>query len=120
MVLDGRGKLKFPLSDAFEFQEMLFFWERCGLKTPTPRKVFEAILEKKGVKTKISSGDPQLLIRLVSIFPMYKKDIIPDNIDFDTLIRQINDPSIDYFEDIIQNYINSGLKIHDIITLLSG
>lgn len=115
MVLDGRGKLKFPLSDALEFQEMLDFWERCGLKTLTPRKVFKAILEKKGVKTKISSGDPKMIIRLVSIFPMYQEDIIPDNIDYNSLIKEIKDPSIDYFEDIIQSYFNSGLTLYDII-----
>ena len=49
MILNGRGRLKFIISDFFELGYVLDFWENCGLKKLTPRKIFQAILTKKGI-----------------------------------------------------------------------
>ncbi|MEN6396007.1 MAG: hypothetical protein ABFC78_05945, partial [Methanoregula sp.] len=44
MVLDGRGHLKFKISDFNELSYVLDFWENCGLAALTPRTIFDAIL----------------------------------------------------------------------------
>lgn len=117
MVLDGRGNLNFKISDFNELSYVLDFWENCGLEIQTPRSVFDAILNKKGIKQRIERVNGSLLIRLSNIFPMFEREIIPSDLDLNTIKEQVQEPFRDYFEDIIQDYLSQGKSIDDIIEI---
>jgi hypothetical protein len=117
MILDGRGNLNFKISDFNEFTYVLDFWENCGLEVQTPRSVFEAILNKKGVRERIERQDGALLIRLSNIFPMFEKEIIPSDVDLNQIKERVQEPFREYFDSIIQDYLSQGKSIDDIIEI---
>jgi len=117
MILNGRGRLKFIISDFFELGYILDFWETCGLEKLTPRKIFQAILTKKGIFYRIQQQDPDLLIRLSNVFPMFEKQINPGNIDLISLSAIAHNPFRDYYESIIEYHIQQGLALEEIIQL---
>ncbi len=115
MILNGRGRLKFIISDFFELGYVLDFWESCGLEKLTPRKIFQAILTKKGIFYRIQKLDPDLLIRLSNVFPMFEKEINPENIDLISLSAIAHNPFRDYYDSIIQYHVDRGLALEEII-----
>lgn len=117
MVLDGRGNLNFKISDFNELSYVLDFWEKCGLEAQTPRSIFNAILNKKGVRYRVEKLDGALLIRLSNIFPMFENEIIPPNVDLKQFSESLQNPFAEYFEDIIQDYSTQGKSIDDIIEI---
>ena len=117
MVLNGRGNLKFIISDFFELGYVMDFWETCGLEKQTPRKIFQAILAKKGIHYRIQILDPDLLIRLSNVFPMFEKEINPSNVDLVSLSAISHNPFNDYYDSIIQYHVQQGLALEEIIQL---
>jgi len=117
MILNGRGRLKFIISDFFELGYVLDFWETCGLEKLTPRKIFQAILTKKGIFYRVQKQDPDLLIRLSNVFPMFEKEINPENVDLISLSAIAHNPFRDYYESIIEYHIHQGLALEEIIQL---
>jgi len=117
MILNGRGKLKFTISDFYELGYVLDFWESCGLEKQTPRTVFRAILTKKGILERIQKKEPEILIRLSNVFPMFEKEIMPGNFDWISLSASPHNPFNKYYDSIIQYHIQQGLSLEDIIQL---
>lgn len=117
MVLNGRGKLNFKISDYNELSYILDFWQGCGLWTQTPRTVFDAILSKRIVQNRIVSRDADLLIRLSNIFPMFESEIIPSDLDLSPIREGSQNPFPKYFESITQDYLSQGKTISEIIEI---
>jgi hypothetical protein len=115
MILDGRGHWKFVISDFNELSSILEFWLQCGLHPPTPRSVFDAILDKNEIRFRIERLDGAVLIRLANIFPMFKDEFFPPDVDFNCLRRKEPEPFKKYYLDIIQDYYSQGKSIDDII-----
>ncbi|MDD1703024.1 MAG: HNH endonuclease [Methanoregula sp.] len=115
MVLNGRGHWKFIISDYNELEYVLKFWETCNLTPQTPRMVFDAIISKNEIRYRMERLDPDLLLRLSRIFPLYKDEIIPSGVDPDQLPRPPQEPFKQYYQDIIQDYLAQGMSIDDII-----
>ncbi|HNW79935.1 MAG TPA: HNH endonuclease signature motif containing protein [Methanoregulaceae archaeon] len=117
MVLNGRGKLKFKISDFNELSYVLDFWENCGLLPQTPRTIFNAIKNKSAFRYRIEKLDGALLIRLSNIFPMFETEIIPSDVDIKQLIESQQEPFREYYQEILQDYLSQGKGIDEIIDI---
>lgn len=117
MVLNGRRKLKFTISDFYELQYVLDFWEGCGLEKQTPRSIFNAILKKKGISEQIQNKDPSLLVRLSSVFPMFEKEIISADFNLISIRESPQNPFVEYYESIIKYHTDQGLTLEGVIQL---
>nr|WP_319538507.1 HNH endonuclease signature motif containing protein [uncultured Methanospirillum sp.] len=77
MILNRRGRLKFVIADDLELSLLLERWPMFGLHPVTERQVFDAILKKSDISHRLSSEDPDLLVRLLEVFPQYQSEFIP-------------------------------------------
>jgi hypothetical protein len=117
MVLHGRGRLKFIISDSNELGCVLDFWESCGLEKQTPDSVFQAILMKKGVLDRINNKDARLLARLSAVFPVFMEEFIPDQLDISPVSKPAETPFRSYYEEVIRKYQEQGKTIDDLIAM---
>jgi len=93
MILNRRGRLKFAVADELELSLLLEQWPIFGLRPVTDRQVFDAILQKSDINHRISSGDPDLLVRLLEVFPQYQSEFIPSGKTREELIAARQDRS---------------------------
>lgn len=119
MVLNKRGKLKLLISDKIELGIILEWWLRFGLTPISPREVFEAILAKSTIRERISNGDPPLILRLLDVFPEYTKEINPNRIPQEELIKKAGTitkpPSERRYHRLYESYQNAGKNIWSVI-----
>jgi hypothetical protein len=94
MILNKRGRLKFSIADHLELILLLDWWSISGLKQVAEHDILDAILHKVTISHRIASHDPELLIRLVEVFPSYQLNFFPPDITWADLLssRQITTP----------------------------
>ncbi|HWQ65070.1 MAG TPA: HNH endonuclease [Methanospirillum sp.] len=77
MILNKRGRLKFAIADQLELSLLLEWWPAFGLTPVTARQVFEAVLLKSDISHRIRTEEPDLLLRLLEVFPEYQSEFFP-------------------------------------------
>jgi len=112
MTLGAIGKLKLEISDLYELKQVLWAWDKMGLRRNTMNSVFSAVRKKSIVKRGISEKNPFLLARLKAIFPMHQNSFIPSNLN---LNQALYDHFKERFEKIISDYKENGLSIEEMI-----
>ena len=93
MILNRRGRLKFAIADELELSLLLERWPMFGLMPVMERQVFDAILKKSDISHRISSEDPDLLVRFLEVFPQYQSEFIPAGKTREDLIAARQDRS---------------------------
>lgn len=112
MILGARGKLKFEISDYYELKIVLDHWAKMGLRPRSVRSVFEALMQKNVVRIDLKNKNVYLLARLKQIFPFYNKEYLPDGLDLDTAIFELQKSR---FNVIISYYEKQKLTIRQMI-----
>jgi len=87
MILNRRGKLKFLIADQFELFITLQLWKQSGLIPVYSEDVLDAVLNKPTIRDRIEHGDPELIIRLIDVFPGHHNEINPHNLTREELIN---------------------------------
>lgn len=112
MVLGGKGGFKFEIADQFELEVVLRYWKYMGLKPETPKSVFNALLKKNRIKTKIKNQNLFLLARLKEIFPSFKYKFIKRGLN---LNQALYEHFKERFDSIILEYEKKGLSLREMI-----
>jgi len=119
MILNRRGRLKFAVADELELSLLLERWPAFGLHPVTGRQVFDAILQKSDINHRILSGDPDLLIRLLEVFPQYQSEFIPVGKTREDLIAARQDrsplPSQRRYHRLYTSLVEQGYDVRQMI-----
>jgi len=67
---------------------ILDMWVRFGLIPVSQRQVYEAVMKKSTISRRIMARDPGVILRLVEVFPEYRKEFCPDTLTKEDLIRK--------------------------------
>ncbi len=119
MILSRRGRLKFKVADELELSLLLESWPGFGLQPVTVRQVFDAVLSKSDISRRISSEDPDLLLRLLEVFPQYQSDFFPVGKTREELLAGRQDrsplPSQRRYHRLYTSLLEQGYDIRQII-----
>lgn len=119
MILNKRGRLKFAIADQLELSLLLEWWPTFGLTPVKACQVFEAVLQKSGVSHRIRSEEPDLLLRLLEVFPEFQSEFFPpEKTPDDLLISRQNIsplPSQRRYHRLYANLLEQGHDLRQMI-----
>lgn len=119
MVLNKRGRLKFAIADQLELSLLLEWWPIFGLVPVSSRQVFEAVLLKSDISHRIRSEEPNLLLRLLEVFPELRSEFFPNGKTHEDLLAGRREssplPSQRRYHRLYTNLLDQGYDLKQII-----